>query len=68
MGTLFPVFVIVLLLWAIYRIDLLQQRVERLHVKVNAIRQAVAPNGPQGDTAVSELRSGIDVPVSREQS
>jgi hypothetical protein len=43
----FPVFVILLLLYAIYWIDLLQQRVERLHAKVNVIRKAVAPNEAQ---------------------
>jgi hypothetical protein len=52
--------VVVLLLWAIYRIDLLQQRVERLHVKVNAIRRAVAPDAHQTDVDVADLHSVTD--------
>jgi hypothetical protein len=50
------VIVVVLLLWAIYQIEGLQQRVERLHAKVNAIRNAVAPNEPRHEAKVANLR------------
>jgi len=45
--------VVVLLLWAIYQIDLLRKRVERLHTKVNSIRRAIAPD---------ELQSHVETP------
>jgi len=62
---LFPIIVIALLLWAIYRIDILQQRVERLHAKVNAIRRAVASDEPKRDVETVELGSVIEtVPVA----
>jgi hypothetical protein len=45
------IIVVVLLLWGIYRLDVLQQRIERLHAKVNAIRAAVVSNESQSDVA-----------------
>jgi hypothetical protein len=60
MGTSLLIIVVALLLWAIYRIDILQQRVERLHTKVNAIRRAVAPDDPQRDVETADQRSVID--------
>jgi len=53
---------IALLLWAIYRIDILQRRVERLHTKVNAIQRAVAPDDPHRRVETSDLRSVIGGP------
>jgi hypothetical protein len=47
-GTLLLIANSLLLFWAIYQIDFLRQRVERLHVKVNAVRKAVAPDEVQG--------------------
>ena len=47
MGTLLLIANSLLLFWAIYQIDLLRQRVERLHVKMNAVRKAVAPDEAQ---------------------
>ena len=60
MGTTLLLVVVALLLWAIYRIDILQRRVERLHTKVNAIRQAVTPDEPQKNVEIADLRSVID--------
>ena len=60
MDTSILIIVVVLLLWAIYRLDVLQQRVERLHAKVNAIRAAVARNEPQSDVEVADLHSVTD--------
>jgi hypothetical protein len=60
MDTSILIIVVVLLLWAIYRLDVLQRRVERLHVKVNAIRKAVAPNEPPRDVEVADLHSVTD--------
>jgi hypothetical protein len=47
-GTLLLIANSLLLFWAVYQIDFLRQRVERLHVKVNAVRKAVAPDEVQG--------------------
>jgi hypothetical protein len=52
--------VVALLLWAIYRIDRLQRRVERLHTKVNAIRRAVAPSDSRMDVEAADLHSIIE--------
>jgi len=59
-GTSLLIIVVALLLWAIYRLDVLQRRIERLHVKVNAIRRAVVPDEPQRDVETGDLPSVID--------
>jgi len=59
-GTSLLIIVVALLLWVIYRIDMLHERVERLHIKVNAIRRAVAPDEPQRDVETPDLHSVID--------
>lgn len=60
MGTGLLMVVVVLLLFAIYQIELLRQRVERLHAKVNAVRKAIAPDEQQRDAETADLRSVID--------
>ena len=55
MGTLLLIANSLLLFWAIYLIDVLRQRVERLHVKVNAIRKEVVPDEPQSEWRGREL-------------
>ena len=59
-GTSLLIIVVALLLWAIYRLDVLQRRVERLHVKVNAIRRAVVPDESQRDVETGDLPSVLD--------
>jgi hypothetical protein len=59
-GTSLLIIVVALLLWAIYRLDVLQRRIERLHVKVNAIRRAVAPDEPQRAVETGDLPAVID--------
>ena len=49
MATSILIIVVVLQLWALYRLDLLQHRIDRLHAKVHAIRKAVVPNDLQSD-------------------
>jgi hypothetical protein len=58
-GTSLLIIVVALLLWAIYRLDVLQRRIERLHVKVNAIRRAVAPDEPRA-VETGDLPAVID--------
>ncbi|HUO65927.1 MAG TPA: hypothetical protein VMV37_00235 [Gammaproteobacteria bacterium] len=60
MDTSLAIIVVALLLWAIYRLDILQRRVERLHAKVNAIRKAVVPAEQERDVEIADLRSVTD--------
>jgi len=59
-GTSLLIIVVALLLLVIYRLDALQRRIERLHVKVNAIRRAVVPDEPQRDVETGDLPSVLD--------
>jgi len=54
------IIVVVLQLWALYRIDLLQHRVDRLHSKVHAIRKAVVPSDTQSGGEVASRHPVTD--------